>query len=135
SSTGFAGAGVPVLGAIKNAVLTIKDAQKGLQFGASNYSVSETTAMATVNVVRTGPLTDTATVRYSTSDGTAVTAVNYVATSGILTFGPAVSTQSFPVKILPDKLVTDPKTVLLLLSSANSSVAPAVALGPRNSPG
>ena len=133
SSTGFAGAGVPVLGAIKNAVLTIKDAQKGLQFGASNYSVSETTAMATVNVVRTGPLTDTATVRYSTSDGTAVTGVNYVATSGVLTFAPSIATMSFPVKILPDKVVAGPKTVLLALSGANSSAAPAVAIGPRAS--
>lgn len=127
------GAKLPVLGAIKNAVLTIKDAQKGVQFTSANYSVSETAPTATITLVRTGPLTDTATVRYSTSDGSAVTAVNYVPASGILTFGPAISTQSFTVKILPDKIVTTPKTVLLLLSSANSSVAPPVALGPRNS--
>jgi hypothetical protein len=133
SSTGFSGAGTPVLGAIKNAVLTIKDAQKGLQFGASNYSVSESSATATINVVRTGPLTDTATVRYSTSDGTAAMGVNYVPASGTLTFGPNISSQSFTVKILPDKVVSTPKTVLLLLSNANSSVAPLVGLGPRSS--
>src|SRR5204862_4950990 len=99
--------------------------------------VSETTATATITVVRTGPLADTATVRYSTSDGAgpagAIAGVNYTPAAGLLTFAPSATSQTFQVKILPDKVVTGSKTLLLLLSGANSSVAPPVALGPRSS--
>jgi hypothetical protein len=137
STTGFTGAGSPTLGALTKAVLTIKDAQKGLQFSSANYSVKEALTTATVSVVRTGPLTDTATVRYSTGDAAgadaAIAGVNYTPASGVLTFGPNVATQSFGVKILLDKVVTGPKTVLLLLSGANSSAAPPAALGRRSS--
>ena len=128
---------VPVLGALKSAVLTIRDAQKGVQFASSNYSVKEAATTAMVAVVRSGPLTDTATVRYSTSDGAgadaAIAGVHYTPASGVLTFPPGNATQSFGVKIMPDKVATGPKTVLLLLSGANSSAAPPVALGRRSS--
>ena len=46
----------------------------------------------------------------------------------MLTFKPGIATQSFPVKIVPDKVSGGAKTVLLLLSNAT-----AVGLGPLSS--
>ena len=116
------------LGAQKTAVLTIKDGQKGVQFSAPTYTATESAASATVTVSRTGPMPDTATVRYSTSDGTARAGVNYKPTAGTLTFGPNVNKATFTVPLLPDKQVKGPQTVVLLLSNPTST-----ALGPLSS--
>src|SRR5205814_1245560 len=122
------GASLPVLGALKDAVLTIRDAQPGIQFAAANYSVAETMPTATIAVVRSGPLTGIATVRFSTADGTAVGNVDYAPAAGVLTFGPMAATQSFTVRLMPDHTAGGPRSVLLLLSGANAS-----GLGPRSS--
>ena len=105
------------LGAQKTAVLTIRDAQMGLQFSAPTYTVSEGTTNATISVVRTGPLNGTATVSYSTSDGTATGGADYTPTSGTLTFKAGDTAKSFTVPILNDTVVEGPETVLLLLSN------------------
>jgi hypothetical protein len=120
--------GGATLGAQKTAVLTIKDAQKGVQFSAPGYTATEATASATITVSRTGPTLEIATVRYSTSDGTAKAGVNYKPASGTLTFGIGVTKATFTVPLLGDKLVKGPQTVLLLLSSPSST-----ALGPLSS--
>ncbi len=121
--------GGAALGAQKTAVLTIKDAQKGVQFSAATFTALEGTAAATVTVVRTGPTPDVATVRYSTTDGTAQAGTNYKATSGTLTFAKDITKATFTVPLLGDKQVKGPQTVLLLLS--NPSVT--TALGPLSS--
>ncbi len=109
--------GGATLGAQKTALLTIRDAQRGLQFSASNYTVNESQATATITVARSGPTTGSATVGYSTSDGTAVGGTHYTPTSGVLTFASGATSKTFAVKVLPDKVVAGPKTVLLLLST------------------
>jgi hypothetical protein len=105
------------LGAQKTAVLTIRDAQAGLQFSAPTYTVSEGTASATITVLRTGPVNGTATVSYSTSDGTATGGVDYTPTSGTLSFKAGDTAKSFTVPILNDAVVELPETVLLLLGN------------------
>ena len=105
------------LGAQKTAVLTIRDAQAGVQFSAPTYTVSEGTASATINVLRTGPLSGAATVSYSTSDGTATGGTDYTPTSGTLTFKAGDTTKSFTVPILNDTVADGSETVLLLLSN------------------
>jgi hypothetical protein len=117
------------LGAQKTAVLTIKDSLPGVQFSAAGYSVAENAASATITVVRTGPAADVATVRYSTSDGTAKAGISYKATSGALSFASGVTKATFTVPIIADKQVTNPLSVLLLLSSPSLSTA----LGPLSS--
>jgi len=111
------------LGVQKTAVLTIRDAQAGLQFSAPTYTVSEGTASATITVLRTGPLSGMATVSYSTSDGTATGGTDYTPTSGTLSFKAGDTTKSFTVPILNDAVVdgSKPETVLLLLSNFNGA--------------
>lgn len=116
------------LGAQKIAVLTIKDGQKGVQFSAPTYTATESAASATITVSRTGPMPDTATVRYSTGDGTARAGVNYKPTAGTLTFGPNVAKATFTIPLLPDKQVKGAQTVVLLLSNPTST-----SLGPLSS--
>jgi hypothetical protein len=121
--------GGATLGAQKTATLTIKDAERGVQFSAANYTVNESQGTATITVVRTGPADGSATVSYSTSDGTAVGGTHYTPTSGTLSFGTNVTSKTFTVKVLPDKVVATPRTVLLLLSNPSLSTP----LGPQSS--
>jgi subtilisin family serine protease len=118
--------GRAMLGPNRTTVLTIKDAQVGVQFGRAAYTVSEGTPSATITAVRTGPTIGTSVVAYSTGDGTATAGADYTAVSGILTFGPGVTSKSFTVPILNDSLVEGPETVLLLLSNVSGGTG----LGP-----
>ena len=120
--------GGAALGAQKTAVLTIKDADKGVQFSAATYTVPESTASAMITVTRTGPPLDVAKVQYSTSDGTARAGINYKATSGTLSFASGVTKGTFTVPLIGDKQVKGPQSVLLLLSSPTNT-----ALGPLSS--
>jgi uncharacterized repeat protein (TIGR01451 family) len=58
----------------------------------------------TLTVTRTGGSDCTVSVNYTTADGTAVAGADYTATSGTLTFGPGVLSQSFTVPILDDAI-------------------------------
>ena len=84
---------------------------------------------ATITVVRTGPATGTATVSYSTSDGLgdggAIGGTHYTPTSGTLTFGSLVTSKTFTVRVLPDRVVAGAKTVLLVLSNPTPGDTPA----------
>src|SRR6185369_8497480 len=69
----------------------------------SDTTVLEPTA-GTVNAVFTVSLSNesdlTTTIKYTTTNGTALTGSDFTATSGILTFGPGVTTQTINVPVL-----------------------------------
>jgi hypothetical protein len=93
-----------VLGAIPNATVTIiDDDQPGtLQIAAPSYTIKKTGSaqFLTVTVSRTGGSAGGVTVAFQTNAGHARPGVDYNNTSGILTFGPGVMSQTFPVQIL-----------------------------------
>ena len=82
-----------------------------VSFSSPTYTVNEAAGTATITVSRTGDLSGTTTVQYATSDGAhfttanpqfdgaAVAGVDYTATSGMLTFGPTISSQPITVPI------------------------------------
>jgi hypothetical protein len=115
--------GRAVLGALKDAVLTILDDEVGVRFDATAYSVAENlTSGATITVIRTGPTTGVSSVTYSTSDGTAQAGADYTPASGRLVFQIGEKSKTFKVPILEDSLVEGPETVLLVLSNPSGAI-------------
>src|SRR5207237_346608 len=99
--------GGAALGSPTTAVLTIVDndvapAAGALQFSSSSYSVNEGGGSAEITVTRTGGSAGSVTVNYATSDGTAAAPSDYQSTSGMLTFGAGVLSQTFQVPIVND---------------------------------
>src|SRR4029077_20276316 len=82
------------LGTPRSAVLTILDAESSVGFSAPAYMVNEG-GMATITVVRGGPLAGTVTVPFAAIDGTATVPGDYAPKQGTLTFAPGVASQTF----------------------------------------
>lgn len=82
------------------------------------YNGAEGTPTATITVCRNGVTPNTVTVNYATGNGTATAGQDYTAASGILTFAPNDTTQSFTVPITDDIISEGPapETVNLTLS-------------------
>ena len=85
------------IGTPSSATVTILDAQQGIQFGAAEYTANEGMAAA-VTVVRTGPASTPATVRYATSPGSATPGADYTPVTGVLTFAANARTATFMVR-------------------------------------
>ena len=119
-----------VLGAVSNAVITIVDNDAGgtLAFSVANYSISETGALATIRVVRTGGRASGVTVDYHTVDGTATAGQDYESAAGTLSFAANETNKTFRVEILDDELGEGPETVQLVLSNPTGGAV----LGTRN---
>ena len=115
--TGGATLGTPAV-----ATLAIGDAQPTVEFAAPTFAAKEGAARATVTVLRSGPLTGTATVSYATSDGTALQGVDYVPAAGVLTFGPGAASRTFGVDLLNNSLDQAVPTILLSLSGPAGAV-------------
>jgi glucose/arabinose dehydrogenase len=105
------------LGAIKTAVLTIRDDEQGLQFSAPVYIVNEATPAVTITVVRTGPMGGTVTVDYASAAGSATPGADYANVSGTLTFGPGMASRTFTVPIINDTRFEATESVALLLNN------------------
>ena len=110
-------AGGARLGAISNAVLTIVDNEVGLQFSRAIYTNLEGTAAPLLNVVRTGPALRTVTVAYFTQDGSASSNSHYQAKSGMLTFGPGVTSQNISLIVTNDTIVEGDETLMVCLTN------------------
>ena len=95
-----------------------------VQFATSAYTVSSSSSVATINVLRTGNTTATVSVNYGTSNGTAIAGQNYVPASGTLTFQPGQTLQTFTVTILPNSAqATGNRTLNLTLSQPAGGAA------------
>ena len=114
------------------AVLDVRnvDAAGSVQFGTSAYTVNEGGPFATIGVTRTGGAASGVTVDYETSGGTAMPGEDYASTTGTLTFGAGVKSQTFSVPILDDGRVEGNSTVQLVLSNAQGGAT----LGPQSRP-
>jgi hypothetical protein len=105
------------LGSPATALLTIvdSDAAGKVQFGSSDFSVSETGPYAVITVVRSGGKAGDVTVDYATEDDTAEGGKDYLPVTGTLTFGDGETSQSFMVPVLDDGFAEASRTVRLLL--------------------
>jgi photosystem II stability/assembly factor-like uncharacterized protein len=101
-----------------------------LQFGATEYNVSEGANSASVIVTRSGDLSNASTVEYETSNGTAVERSDYTRTKGSLNFAAGEASKSFTVLITDNAFVDGKRTINLTLSNPSGGAlgSPATAL-------
>ncbi len=92
-----------------------------VQFSAATYSVSEAGGSVTITVNLSASTSTTVTVNYATSDGTANAGSDYTTASGVLTFSPGQTSQTFAVPITNDATPEVDETVNLTLSSPSGA--------------
>ena len=98
--------GRATLGAQRTMVITLTGPESAVGFSLPAFSVTESTAMATLTVLRTGPLSASATVQVRTVDSllggsVAVPGVDYLPVPPTtLTFPPGMATRTVTVGIL-----------------------------------
>ncbi|MBI4529831.1 MAG: S8 family serine peptidase, partial [Deltaproteobacteria bacterium] len=91
-----------------------------LKFKSATYKISEKARLATVTVTRTGEKTGTVEIAYETSDGTATAGEDYTSSTGILTFGPGVTSRKFTIPMVNDTLDEPNETVNLTLKEPSA---------------
>jgi uncharacterized repeat protein (TIGR01451 family)/uncharacterized delta-60 repeat protein len=118
--------GGAVIGGVNPVTLTIQDDIEYFSFANAPYFVGEGAGILTLDIVRGGPSTNSATVNYYTSDlpnaseanGDAVAGVDYVPTSGTLTFAPNETFTTIPITILQGTTVNPPLSFYVNLTAA-----------------
>lgn len=88
-----------------------------LSIADTTLDVGEGAGTVTVTVNRTGGSDGTVTVDYATQNGTATSPADFTATTGTLTFGPGVTTQSFTIPIVADNVPEGAETFTVALSN------------------
>jgi glucose/arabinose dehydrogenase/PKD repeat protein len=121
--------GPAILGGQSQSLLTITSVETAgkVQFSTPDFSVSGTSAAATIIVTRAGGTAAAVAIDYSTGDGTALAGTDYVPTSGTLIFGEGQTSQTFAIEILGGAGGTLNKTVTLALANPGGGAS----LGPQ----
>ena len=91
------------------------------QFDVSGVTVSESQAIATFGITRTGDTSNALTVQYATSNGTATPGTDYTAAAGSVTFAAGETTKNVVVQLKNDTIDEFDETVLLTLSDFNAT--------------
>jgi glucose/arabinose dehydrogenase len=110
-----------------SATLTVVNGPE-LQFTAAGYSRSEAQQNISVDVVRSGDASGTASVGYTTANGTASDSSDYTTAIGTLVFAPGETIKSINVLLTDDAYAEGNETFSLILSSPTGA-----ALGPQGS--
>jgi hypothetical protein len=101
-----------------------------VQFGAATYARTEGAGVTSINVVRRGSLTNSATVRYMITGGTATRGTDYTASvTRVLTFEPGVGSVPVAITIRQDTIEEAPETIHFALSNPTGGMT----LGTRSS--
>ena len=120
------------LGQCTSATLTIDNDNffGRLVFSTPTYTVNENGGFATITVLRLGGSSQTINVQFATTNGTATAPYNYTSTSGTLTFGPGVFTQTFTVPINDNGALDQYNTnMFLTLTLSTNSQSGGASLG------
>jgi len=80
-----------------------REAPTVIQFITTVFYALEEENKLTIDVVRMGNSSETATVRYKTEDGSAKAGLKYMATEGTLTFAPGDTSMTFDIEIIDDR--------------------------------
>ena len=112
-------------GAVPRATLIILNDDSGVGFSSPTYTVSEGTSGGAIqiDVLRTGATNGTSIVSYATLNGSARAGSDYTAASGVLTFAPGVTLQSFSVSINNDTTIEPSETFSVILTNLIGSGA------------
>jgi len=108
------------VGGIGQATVNIIDNDAtSFRFNPSSYTTDEGSGIVTLTVeaLRVGDPTETITVDYATSDGTAKDGSNYTRSSGRLTFGPNIFSQTINVPIIDNGSTDGTTTFTVTLSN------------------
>jgi hypothetical protein len=96
----------------------------------SNNEGNSGTTPFTFTVTLSASSASTVTVNYATANGTATAGSDYVATSGVLTFAPGITTQPITVLVNGDMVVEPDETFTVTLSTpTNATIATAQGTG------
>jgi hypothetical protein len=114
--------GGAILGPRSAAPATIVDNEAALQFQLASFKAIEGGPAATIVVTRSGPSPSTVSVSYATSDGTASAGSDYIAAAGTLNFGPGVTSRTFTVRVLNDRLDENEEQVNLALGDPTGGI-------------
>lgn len=86
-------------------------------------TVDESAGTATVILNRLGGSEGTVTVQFATQNGTATAPSDFAATSGTLTFGPGVTTQTIVIPIVADAVTEPQEAFTVVLSNSTGGAA------------
>lgn len=111
------GTGGAVLEAPAATIVTIENDHVPVQLAAVEYGFTTDDPSAQLTVTRTGDVARAVTVNYATADGTAHAGTDYTARSGILTFGPGVTTRTITVPLLSNFAGPDNSDFTVTLTS------------------
>ncbi len=108
-----------------NTVVVIQDADAGLYFTTNSTTVLKNAGNVTLSVVCSNPRVEPAntngiSVGYYTVDGTAKAGTDYQAASGTLVFVNGLTTNSFPVTIYNNNVVSGNKGFSVVLTNATA---------------
>jgi uncharacterized repeat protein (TIGR01451 family)/uncharacterized delta-60 repeat protein len=117
--------GGATIGGAAQEILTILNGIEGFSFTNSPYFVGEGAGTVTLEIVRSGPMTNAASVSYSTfsppnaseADGYAVPYVDYVPASGTLSFASNETFTTIPITIIQGDAVNGPLTFEVVLNN------------------
>ena len=98
-----------------NTLVTIIDDDAGFKLSSPTYSVNEGGVRATINVLRTGILTNIVSVSFATSNGTATAGSDYFPTNGTLVFTNGEVSHTFTIQVIDDTALEGDETVLISL--------------------
>ncbi|MCC6156389.1 MAG: PKD domain-containing protein, partial [Candidatus Hydrogenedentes bacterium] len=106
------------LGTLTQAAMTIidDDAAPAVQFSLDDYSAAENAGSTVIRAVLSAQSGLTVGVAYSSSDVTANTPADYIGQSGVLTFAPGTTVQTFTLTLVDDALDELDESVVLSLS-------------------
>jgi hypothetical protein len=109
--------GGAVVGRVAKTDVTLYDNEAAVGFSRPTYLVSEAGKMAIVTIIRSGPLTEVASVDCATIGGTAVLDADYRGVSRTMVFPKGVAARFLAVPVLDNRIDDSDKTVLLTLSN------------------
>ena len=106
-----------------NAILQVLAPEAGtVAFGSTEFTLTETNAVALWTVLRTGPTSSVATVDFVTAAGTATPGLDYWATAVTLRFEPGETSKTVNVPITDDTEPEADETVILRLCNPGPGV-------------
>jgi len=105
-----------------NEVITIVDANSGLEFSSPNYSV-DSGGVVPITVLRVDNTNTVSSVDYATtSGGSAIGGIDYYPTNGVLTFAVGQISNTFYVTVIGSSAVEADKTILMTLSNPTNGI-------------
>jgi titin len=100
----------------------IHEAIGTVQFATANLTVNAGAPSATLAVTRTGGSGGQFQVNFATQDGTAIAGTDYQSTTGTLTFGVGVNSETITVPLLQDAIFNPLRTFAVVLSQASGPI-------------